>query len=182
MATEEETTRGFLIALLLVLALSAGVFAVRARTVTAPEAQVAASMPPLSLARLDGQVVSLAALKGQVVVIDFWATWCPPCRAEMPWLVKLAQRLEERGVTFIAVSEDDPPEQEPAVRAFTLQVPGLERFAVLGNPDVEQAYGVTHLPTLFILDRQGALVERLDGAADEATVAALVERLADRAP
>ena len=61
---------------------------------------------------------------------------------------------------------------------FSREVPGLEHFAVLGNPEIETQYGVESLPTLFIVDRQGHLVQRLTGAADEASVVALVERLA----
>ncbi len=133
--------------------------------------------PAFDLERLQGGRVSLAGLKGRIVVIDFWATWCPPCRAEMPWLVKAAARLESRGVTFVAISEDDPPGQTPLVTEFAREVPGLERFAVLGDQDVEARYGVTSLPTLFIVDRQGRLLNTFVGAADEAELVGLLERL-----
>jgi thiol-disulfide isomerase/thioredoxin len=87
-------------------------------------------------------------------------------------------RLEPRGVTFVAISEDDPPGQVPLVTAFAREVPGLERYAVLGDPAIEEEFGVSSLPTLFIVDRQGRLVARLVGSADEARVVELVERLA----
>lgn len=179
---EDETTRGLLIAGLIALAGTLLYFAhVTAfppvRAAATPVVQQGPSVPPFDLERLQGGRVTLASLKGQVVIIDFWATWCPPCRAEMPWLVKLAQRLEGRGVAFVAISEDDPPGQVPLVTAFSREVPGLEKYAVLGNPEIEAEYGVTSLPTLFILDRQGRLVQRLRGAAEEAEVVALVESL-----
>ncbi|MCC6334378.1 MAG: TlpA family protein disulfide reductase [Myxococcales bacterium] len=134
--------------------------------------------PDFTLPRLAGGTVRLADLRGKVVVIDFWATWCPPCRAELPWLVRMAQRLELKGVVLVAISEDDPPGQVPLVTEFARQVPGLERFAVLGDPELEARYGVTSLPTLFIVDREGRLVTSFVGAADEARVSAFVEGLA----
>jgi thiol-disulfide isomerase/thioredoxin len=189
----DDTTRGLLVAGLIILAglLLVGAFVIAIQsarpmarlppTPRAAPAQVPSagpSVPAFSLERLQGGRVTLAELRGRVVVIDFWATWCPPCRAEMPWLVKMAQRLESKGVSFVAISEDDPPAQTPDVIAFTKEVPGLEKFAVLGDPAIESEYGVTSLPTLFIVDRQGRLVKQLVGAADETTVNDLVEKLA----
>jgi thiol-disulfide isomerase/thioredoxin len=171
---DDETWRGMVIAALICLAISLGVGAWRLTAQPAP----VPSVPAFSLERLRGGRVSLAELSGKVVVIDFWATWCPPCRAEMPWLVNLGTRLESQGVVFIAISEDDPPGQVPLVNEFAREVPGLERFAVLGDPEIESAYGVTSLPTLFVLDRQGQLVKQFVGSAEEATVVELVERLA----
>lgn len=139
-----------------------------------------APVPAFELQRLLGGTVTLASLRGKVVVIDFWATWCPPCRAEMPWLVAMAERLEASGVAFVAISEDDPPGQVPNVTRFAQQVPGLERFAVLGDPAIEAQYGVTSLPTLFVVDRQGRLVAKLVGAGDERAVVGLVEQVAAR--
>lgn len=135
-------------------------------------------VPDFTLPRLGGGTVTLSQLRGKVVVIDFWATWCPPCRAEMPWLVPMAMRLESRGVVFVAISEDDPPGQVPLVNEFAAQVPGLERFAVLGDPQIEARYGVDSLPSLFIVDRQGRLVTSAVGAADEDKVVKFIEKLA----
>jgi thiol-disulfide isomerase/thioredoxin len=132
--------------------------------------------PAFSLPTVDGTPVSLAALKGRVVLVDFWATWCPPCRAEMPWLVELAKQWEGKGVTFVAISEDDPPDQLPLVQKFTEQIPGLGRFAVLGNPEVESQYGVENLPTLFVIDRAGNVVTRLVGSTQRPVVEQLLER------
>ena len=175
MATrDDENFRGLLVAGLGLLAV---VLLVGAYFVAFPPAPADASVPPFSLEKLQGGTVTLSSLRGKVVVIDFWATWCPPCRAEMPWLVKLGQDFEARGVVFVALNEDDPPGQVPLVTAFAREVPGLERFAVLGNPEVESAWGVTSLPTLFVVDREGQLVQQFVGSAERATVVALIERL-----
>ena len=174
---DHEIWRGMWVAALLCLAISLGVVAYRLTALPAIAPWVP-SVPAFSLERLRGGRVTLSELSGKVVVIDFWATWCPPCRAEMPWLVKLGARMESQGVVFIAISEDDPPGQVPLVNEFAREVPGLERFVVLGDPEIESAYGVTSLPTLFVLDRQGQLVQKFVGAADEAELVALVERLA----
>ena len=181
MATEEENVRGMLVACLLALV---GTLVVGGYYLAFPPGKPAAeheqrgTVPGFSLERLQGGTVTLASLRGKVVVIDFWATWCPPCRAEMPWLVKMAQQLASRGVVLVAISEDDPPDQVPLVQAFAREVPGLEKFAVLGNPDIEAQYGVESLPTLFIIDREGRLVSSIVGSAREETVTRLVERLA----
>ncbi len=184
MAQQDDTTRGVIIVGLgaLTVALLAGALYTAFPPAPAPSARPpppsAPVAPPFSLERLGGGRVTLAELRGQVVVIDFWATWCPPCRAEMPWLVAMGQRLGPKGVVFLAISEDDPPGQVPLVTAFAREVPGLERFAVLGDPDVERRYGVTSLPTLFVVDRQGRIAQRFVGQADEATVVQAVERVA----
>jgi thiol-disulfide isomerase/thioredoxin len=131
--------------------------------------------PDFALRSMQGDTVQLSSLRGHVVLIDFWATWCGPCREELPMLVHLAQRLEPKGVRLVAISEDDPPAQEPDVIAFAKEVPGLEHFAVYGNPDVESLFGVDSLPTLFVLDREGRLLTKLVGGRSEAELAATVE-------
>lgn len=142
-----------------------------------PAARQGPLVPEFELPRLGGGTLKLADLRGKIVVIDFWATWCPPCRAEMPWLVAMAKKYEPRGVVFVAISEDDPPGQIPLVTEFSREVPGLERFAVLGDPEIESRYGVTSLPTLFIVDGEGRLVQSFKGAASEATVVGLIDSL-----
>jgi thiol-disulfide isomerase/thioredoxin len=140
-----------------------------------PAEQAREVAPDFELKDMRGQTVRLSALRGQVVLVDFWATWCGPCREELPMIVRLVQRNEARGVRLVAISEDDPPAQEPDVAAFAQKVPGLDRHVVYGNPEVERLFGVDSLPTLFVLDRNGGLVDALVGSRSEAEVSALIE-------
>lgn len=145
---------------------------------TRPEAGVtsaAVGAPDFTLRRLDGEVVTLSSLRGRVVLLDFWASWCGPCREEMPWLVRVAQRFEGDGVVFLAVNLDDAPQQRARVDAFLEKVPELKRFVLLGTRAVEDAWSVDFLPTLVVLGSDGAVVAREVGSTDEATVSGLLE-------
>lgn len=115
----------------------------------------------------DGASVHLAALKGRVVLLNFWATWCGPCKVEMPWFMEFQTTYKDRGLTVVGVSMDDDgwTSVKPylAKRKFNYQM-------VIGNDKLSQAYGtIESLPQTFIIDRQGriavehsGLVERMD--------------------
>lgn len=120
--------------------------------------------PDFTLADLGGKKVSLSSLKGKVVLLNFWATWCAPCRAEMPALNKLYLDLKEKGLVVLAVSVDDA---EKTVSAYMKQK--KFSFPVLMDADKEVAfdsYGVTGLPTTVLIDRKGLLVETIVGERD----------------
>jgi thiol-disulfide isomerase/thioredoxin len=133
--------------------------------------------PAFRFTRFEGGEVTLEGLRGQVVMVDFWATWCPPCREEMPSLVKLAAEFEPKGVRFVAVSHDDPDEAQAAVAAFARQVPGLEHYAAFGVPETGQAYLVRALPTLYLIDRDGRVVASRTGQMSEGQVRRWLERV-----
>ncbi len=107
-----------------------------------------------SLAGLDGKTYSLDGLRGKVVLLNFWATWCPPCRREMPDLEKLYQALAPRGFVVLAVSD----EARGTVEKF-LEGKGYT-FPVLLDPgrEVNSAFQVQGIPQSFVFDRQGKLV------------------------
>ena len=107
-----------------------------------------------TLKTADGRTVRLSEQRGKVVFINFWATWCPPCREEMPAMERLFQRTKNDGLVMLAVSVDgDPKAVTPflAEQRFTFTV-GLDPQMELAN-----AYGVRALPASFIVDRQGHL-------------------------
>jgi peroxiredoxin len=107
-----------------------------------------------TLPLVEGKKFRLAAQRGKVVMINFWATWCPPCREEMPAMERLWQHHKDQGFVIVAVSLDaDPAVVKPFVDRHTLTFPvALDPKMDLGN-----AYGVRALPSSFIVDTQGYL-------------------------
>ena len=138
--------------------------------------------PAFSLADLDGQPVDLDSLRGKVVFVNFWATWCAPCREEAPSLQKLYARLQPRGFEVVAVSID-PANQEKAVRSFVDEF-DLE-FPILADPDQRayRSYGVTGVPETFLIDAEGRLAEKFIGPRDwsQPRFARAIERLLETA-
>lgn len=108
--------------------------------------------PELTLNDLKGKAISLTDYRGQVVLVNNWATWCPPCRAEMPTLEAYYQDHRQKGFVILAIEAGDPPEE---VSAFVRQY-GLS-FPVLLDPEGHSlaAFGNMALPNTYIIDRQG---------------------------
>ncbi|MCC6333390.1 MAG: TlpA family protein disulfide reductase [Myxococcales bacterium] len=136
--------------------------------------------PDFTVETLLGGPVSLSSLKGQVVVIDFWATWCGPCRDELPYLLKQVKAHEAKGVKFLAVSNDDLDEQHEAVSAFVKGMPDLGPYAAFGTPELGHTYLVRALPTLYVIDRQGKIVASETGQASETQIARWIEAALER--
>jgi thiol-disulfide isomerase/thioredoxin len=135
-----------------------------------------AAAPQFSLPLLNGGTVSNEGLKGKVVFLNFWATWCPPCREEMPSLEALFRRLSPQGLEFLAVDIQESREQAAAY----LREGGFSFPAALDlNGQVSRRYGVRAIPTSFIIDRNGAVIARITGALDwnRPGVAAALEAL-----
>jgi peroxiredoxin len=129
-----------------------------------PRGAVGTAAPAFSLPDLDGRNVSLADFSGKVVVVNFWATWCPPCRAEVPDFVRLQSKYRARGLAFVGISMD--AEGARAVRPF-VEDNNVNYTMLLGNDDVTKAYGgIVGIPTSFLVDRKGRIVHRFDGYTD----------------
>lgn len=156
---------------LLLLALAAAPApAAPAAAASAPSpARVAAAMASHTLRSLTGAPLSLASLQGRVVVLNFWASWCGPCRKELPRLAGLDAELAKSGGRVIAVSVDSDPRN--AAEFATRHAPGMTLYH--DGPDgLVRALDVPALPFTLVLDRDGT-VAWSGGGADEATFAAL---------
>ncbi len=135
--------------------------------------------PALQLADLDGKSHDLAALRGKVVLVNYWATWCEPCRDEMPSLSRLQNKLDPKRFVVLAVNVDEP---ESRIRKFLEQTP--LGFPVLLDPERKagKAWNVRVLPASFVIDRNGRIrytaVGELDWDAEavSARIAALLPR------
>ncbi len=126
--------------------------------------------PAFSVQRPRGDFVSLESLRGKVVVVNFWATWCGPCREEIPYLIRAIEDFSGEGVALVAISNDDLDKQREAVDEYVRRVPQLGPYVALGRPDVGHAYGVRALPSMFIIDRQGRVVASHQGQASESQI------------
>ncbi len=132
--------------------------------------------PPFRLEKFGGGSISSSELRGKVVMLDFWATWCGPCIAEMPTLLKLASEYESRGVIFLAASRDDPSIAKVQVGMFIDQrAPGLARHAAFADDGTADAFAVSAIPTMVLIDRRGQLQASYLGAASERTWRARID-------
>jgi len=126
--------------------------------------------PAYEALSLQGEPVSLESLRGKVVLFNVWATWCPPCRWEMPAMERLHQELGGEGLEVVAVSVDAATGRLPTFGGPTEEVRSLVHelgltFTILLDPasEVQRRFGVQGLPTTFLIDRQGRIVERILG-------------------
>jgi thiol-disulfide isomerase/thioredoxin len=117
-------------------------------------------MPPFLLSDLDGEVISTASWHGKVVLLNFWATWCPPCRDEIPELIALSKRFKDR-LQIVGVSMDDGPPED--VKHFAKEM-GIDYPIVMGGPTLSTEYGgVPALPTSFVVNTDGRIVQKHEG-------------------
>ena len=117
--------------------------------------------PQFSLANLDGKNVSLKDFADKVMVVDFWATWCGPCREEIPHLNKLYENYRGKGLVVVGISMD--AEGPEVVKQFAKEL-RMEYPVVMGDENVQQDFGgIVGLPTTFIIDRKGNIVKKYTG-------------------
>ena len=154
-----------------VAALVAGAVLYSLRRPHAPERRPA---PDFTLPQLDGQQLQLSSYRGKVVLLDFWATWCVPCRAEIPQFIELQKKYGDRGLQIIGVSMDDGPEP---VRTFYEQF-HMNYPVVMGTAKTGEQYGgVLGLPIAFVISRDGLIHSKKIGAADMAALEREIQKL-----
>jgi peroxiredoxin len=141
-----------------------GLYLVGRRTVQKPKSAVSGNAAPdFAVTDIDGKKLSLSDYRGKVVLLDFWATWCTPCREEIPHFVEMQQKYGSQGFQVIGISMDD--DAKP-VREFYRQYKMNYPVAV-GDDKLAQSFGgVLGLPVNFVIDRDGRIVTKYLGATD----------------
>jgi peroxiredoxin len=148
--------------------LVAGLICLNAVRALAQETSTARTpAPDWELNDLNGKTVKFSDFRGEVVILDFWATWCVPCRVEIPNFVEIQKQYGDRGLRVVGVSLD---EQGPEVVKKFVKRFGVTYPIVIGNQKIADAYGgIDAIPTTFVIDRQGRIVSSHLGYADTAT-------------
>lgn len=138
--------------------------------------------PDVTFTDLKGKSVALSSLKGKVVVINFWATWCEPCQIEIPWMIEFQRKYESRGFTVLGVAMDDEGKSvvEPFVAKKQFDVDGhsmpMNYPIVLGSDDLAEKFGgLIGLPTSLVISRDGKLVKRFIGLVNHDTIVKEIE-------
>ena len=138
--------------------------------------------PELTLKDLDGQDISLAQYKGKVVLVNFWATWCDPCRMEIPWLIDMQAKYGPKGFTVLGVAMDE--EGKSVVAPFVQK----EKFDVNGTPTLmsypiligndaagEKFGGLLGFPTSVLISRDGKQIQRITGIISKEEISKAIE-------
>ncbi len=130
--------------------------------------------PDFTLISLDGTKVKLSDYRGKAVLLNFWATWCPPCKVEMPWFEDLQKQYAKDGLVVLGVAMDD---SEPASIAKFASEVGVNYPVLLGTDQLSDDYGnVQYLPTTFYISRNGTIVDKMTGLLDRKDIEEAVKK------
>ena len=141
----------------------------QATSESGPMARVGSAAPDIVMTDpATGDVQRLSELRGKVVFVNFWGTWCPPCRAELPDIVSLQQEYEDRGVEFLGVLVHRSPANAAEVGPM-MERYDIEYRNVAGTSSVFQMYGIQAVPSTFIVDARGVITQQFVGGRDRAT-------------
>jgi thiol-disulfide isomerase/thioredoxin len=170
------------VALVVTLMLFAGFHAVRR-----PGESVSAALnfknqmaPDFALKSLEGKTVHLTDFRGKAVLLNFWATWCEPCKIEMPWFVELQKRYGPEGFQVLGVAMDDASEKE--IGDFARKM-GVNYPVLIGKESVGDAYGgVPYLPLSFFIDRNGKVLSKVPGLKSRSDIEDNVKKALGQGP
>ena len=162
------------------LGFALGTFGVLERCFPTAYAASGTMAPDFELLNLEGEKVSLSQYKGKIVILDFWATWCPPCRKEIPHFIELQNEYRDKGVEIVGLSLDEGGLGDVAPFAEKF---GINYTMLLDGQQVAEAYGgIRGIPTTFVIAPSGEIVKRYEGYRDKAVFEEDIRALLDRKP
>jgi thiol-disulfide isomerase/thioredoxin len=130
--------------------------------------------PDFSLAALDGKTQKLSDYRGKAVLLNFWATWCEPCKIEMPWFVELQKKYGPQGLQVVGVAMDDSDTKD--IAAFAQKM-GVNYPILIGKEEVGTQYGgVQYLPSTFYISRDQKIVDRVFGLVSRSEIEANIQK------
>lgn len=173
----QPTLRRILFIVILIAGLAwIGISASPADSSTAAAPQVGFSAPDFSLQTLEGGTYTLSELRGQVVLVNLWATWCPPCRAEMPAIQKVYAEYQDQGLVVLGINstvQDELSAVAPFIMDYGLTFPIL----LDETGQVSSMYQLRSLPSSYFIDREGVIRYVVSGPMSEALLYARIEEL-----
>ncbi|HKV28749.1 MAG TPA: TlpA disulfide reductase family protein [Candidatus Acidoferrales bacterium] len=141
------------------------------------------SEPDVTFPELQGGDLPLASLKGKVVLVNFWATWCEPCQIEIPWMIGFQQKYASQGFTILGVAMDDSGKKvvDPFVQKTQFDVDGkklnMSYPIMIGNDDIAEKFGgLIGLPTSVLISRDGKIVKRFIGLVNHDELQSAIEK------
>lgn len=136
--------------------------------------------PDFTLTSLEGKTIRLSDYRGKAILLNFWATWCPPCKIEMPWFVELQKQYGPAGLQVLGVAMDDGSPGD--IAAFAKEM-GVNYPVLIGKEEVGDAYGgVAYLPVTFFIDRNGKVVDKAVGLKGRGDIEDSVKKILGSGP
>ena len=136
--------------------------------------------PDFSLESLEGKTMRLSDFRGKAVLLNFWATWCGPCRIEMPWFVELQQKYGSQGLQVVGVAMDDASKEDIAKFAKDM---GVNYPVLIGKEAVGDSYGgIPALPETFFIGRDGKVVDKILGLRGKAEIEDAIKKALNTQP
>jgi peroxiredoxin len=147
---------------------------------SAPRIGQSTVAPDFSLESLDGKTMHLSDFRGKAVLLNFWATWCGPCKIEMPWFVDLQKQYGSQGLQIVGVAMDDASKED--IGKFAKDM-GVNYPILIGKESVGDEYGgVPALPETFLIGRDGKIVDKIIGLKGKADIEEAIKKALDTQP